>query len=39
VIDKEVDVLPHAHDLARERRLWEATGELLSASDDFSGGI
>lgn len=32
VIDKEVDVPPHAHDLARERRLWEARGS-------FSGGI
>jgi NAD(P)-dependent dehydrogenase (short-subunit alcohol dehydrogenase family) len=30
VIDKEIGVLPHGHDLARERRLWEATGELLS---------
>lgn len=29
VIDKEVDVLPHGHEPARERRLWEATDELL----------
>jgi NAD(P)-dependent dehydrogenase (short-subunit alcohol dehydrogenase family) len=30
VIDKEIDVLPHACDRQREARLWEATSELLS---------
>ena len=29
VVDKEAGVLAHGHDRARERRLWEATGELL----------
>jgi len=28
VIDKETEVLPHAHDRERELRLWEATHEL-----------
>ena len=29
VIDKERDVMPIAHDPERERRLWDATAELL----------
>lgn len=32
VIDKEVPLLPHGRDAAREQRLWDATGELLSAA-------
>jgi hypothetical protein len=31
-IDKEVEVLPFAHDHEREVRLWEATDELLKGS-------
>jgi hypothetical protein len=30
VIDKERDVRPIANDPARERRLWDATRELLN---------
>jgi NAD(P)-dependent dehydrogenase (short-subunit alcohol dehydrogenase family) len=30
-LDKEAKVLPHASDRDRERRLWEATDELLAA--------
>lgn len=31
VLDKEAKGLPHAADHASERRLWEATDELLAA--------
>jgi hypothetical protein len=29
VKDKETEIAPFAHDRGRERRLWEATSELL----------
>lgn len=32
VIDKERDVMPFANDPGRERRLWEATAELLRST-------
>jgi NAD(P)-dependent dehydrogenase (short-subunit alcohol dehydrogenase family) len=39
VIDKEVDVLPHARDRQRESRLWEATSELLSKAASNEGHV
>ena len=32
MIDKEIKVAPIAHDRDRERRLWEATEELLAGA-------
>jgi hypothetical protein len=32
VKDKETEIAPFAHDRERERRLWEATSELLEKS-------
>jgi len=37
VIDKERDVMPIANDPGRERRLWDATRELLNQALSVCG--